>query len=81
LDVLGATFVSLRTHLHIKTNKKCLSSRPTINFSCVWCNEEFISNVYLDSTKRKVNKEQKYIDLITTHNYMLEDKDKKTKIR
>jgi hypothetical protein len=63
---------------HIKTNKKCLSSRPNINFSCVWCNEEFISNIYLEkhSTKCKVNKEQKYVDLITTHNSMLEEKDK-----
>ncbi len=55
-----------RLNRHIKTNKKCLSSRPKIIFSCVWCNEEFISNIYLEkhSIKCKVNKEQKYIDLI-----------------
>jgi hypothetical protein len=51
---------------HIKTNKKCLSSRPNIVFSCVWCNEEFISNIYLEkhSTKCKVNKDTAYVLLL-----------------
>ena len=67
-----------RLNRHIKTSKKCLSDRVSKKINCVWCNEEFISNIYLEkhSTKCKVNKEQKYIDLITKHNSMLEEKDK-----
>ncbi len=66
---------------HIKTNKKCLSTRPNIKFSCLWCNEEFISNIYLEkhSTKCQVNKDTAYVLLlekIKEKDRNLEDKDK-----
>ncbi len=51
---------------HIKTNKKCLSKRAEIKINCIWCNEEFISNIYLEkhSTKCKVNKDTAYVLLL-----------------
>lgn len=51
---------------HIKTNKKCLSTRRDIKFSCPWCNEEFISNIYLEkhSYKCQVNKDTAYLLLL-----------------
>ena len=69
---------------HLKTNKKCLSDRPDIKINCAWCNEEFISNIYLEnhSVKCKVNKDTAYVLLLEKckeKDKQLEEKDKMIK--
>lgn len=70
-----------RLNRHIKTSKKCLSKRTEIKFSCIWCNEEFISNIYLEkhSSKCQVNKDTAYLLLLEKckeKDRQLEEKDK-----
>ncbi len=50
---------------HMKTNKKCLSSRTKENVLCIWCNIEFTTGVQLEkhSKKCQVNKDFAYISL------------------
>ncbi len=71
---------------HIKTSKKCLSSRPNIKISCVWCNKEFISNIYLEKHNCSEDKESIYLTLLDKYNILetqldiiIEDRDKKIK--
>jgi DNA repair exonuclease SbcCD ATPase subunit len=70
-----------RLNRHIKTSKKCLSKRTEIKFSCIWCNEEFISNIYLEkhSSKCQVNKDTAYLLLLEKckeKDRQLEEKDR-----
>jgi hypothetical protein len=81
-DFCMGTFKDIsKLNRHIKTNKKCISSRTEIVFSCIWCNEVFMSSLYLEKHKNKclVNKEVVYKTLLENYNEVeneLDDKDK-----
>ena len=62
---------------HIQTSKKCLENRPTTTYNCIWCSQSFMIKDDLNKHYKKCeeNKEQIHIDLITKHNYTIEEKD------
>ncbi len=71
---------------HIRTNKKCLSNRPKMKISCVWCNEEFISKIYLEKHNCPSDKESMYLSVLEKCNTLenqieniVEDKDRQIK--
>ncbi len=75
-DFCSATFTTNSNRLkHMKTNKKCLSTRLNENVYCVWCNNEFNSKIQLEkhSDKCTVNKEQVLLSLKKEYEKRIED--------
>ena len=67
---------------HIKTNKKCLEKRPKIEIKCIWCNECFMSNLYLENHYNccSINKVNAYNSLLSKYNLLKEQLDEKDKV-
>jgi FtsZ-binding cell division protein ZapB len=69
-----ASFTCAKSLLrHLRTANKCLSQRPKKDFTCIWCQEVFYSNNFLNEhlTKCTVNKEA----LLTSYIEKLKEKD------
>lgn len=75
-DFCPATFTTNSNRLkHMKTNKKCLSSRLNESVFCVWCNNEFNSKIHLEkhSINCMVNKELVLLKLKNENEKKIED--------
>lgn len=80
---------------HIKTNKKCISRRPKITITCIWCNQSFITKeerekhykkctedkeqIHIITLERMNDKDKQIIKLTEEKNKIIEDKDKQIK--
>ncbi len=63
----NSTFTLKRTLAsHLKTSKRCISKRPKVDISCIWCKGDFITKDELDKHYKKcnVNKEIEHIKLL-----------------
>ena len=60
--------------VHIKTNKKCLSKRPKIDISCIWCKTNCLSNIDLEKHYKKCD-----ADKYTLYLKLLEESKNKDK--
>jgi hypothetical protein len=54
--------------VHVKTNKKCISSRPNIDISCIWCKANFLTNIDLEKHYKKCD-----VDKYTLHIRLIEE--------
>lgn len=66
---------------HLKTSKKCISKRPKIDISCIWCKGDFITKDDLDKHYKKcnVNKEIEHIKLIEENKSLIKENKSLTK--
>lgn len=70
-----ATFnIKYNYERHLKTNKKCLERRNKVEYKCIWCNECFISNLYLEKHNECciVDKVNAYTSLLNNYNILKE---------
>ena len=67
---------------HMKTSKKCLEKRPKIEIKCIWCNECFMSNLYLENhyNSCSINKVNAYSSLLNKYNLLKEQLDDKNNV-
>jgi hypothetical protein len=75
-DYCSAKFTTNSNRLkHMKTSKKCLSSRQNTEVSCVWCNETFVSSIKLEKHSKlcTVNKENVYMSLKREYEKRIEE--------
>jgi hypothetical protein len=51
---------------HLKSSKRCISKRPKIDISCIWCKGDFISKDDLEKHYKKcnINKEIEYVKVV-----------------
>lgn len=51
---------------HLKNSKRCISKRPKLNISCIWCKCDFITKDELEKHYKKcnVNKELEHVKLL-----------------
>jgi hypothetical protein len=64
--------------VHIKTNKKCLSLRPKIDISCIWCKTKCLSNIDLEKHYKKcdADKYTLYLKLLEENKSLVREKNK-----
>ena len=75
-DCCNSTFTLKRNLVqHIKTNKKCISKRPKIDISCVWCKGTFITGELLEKHYKKcdINKEIEHIKVLEENKSLLKE--------
>jgi len=62
----NASFNSKKTlTAHLKSSKRCISNRPTLNINCIWCSSTFITKDDLIKHYKKCVADKENIHIIT----------------
>jgi hypothetical protein len=80
-DYCPAVFSTNSNRLkHMKTNKKCLSTRQKIEVSCVWCNISLESNIQLEKHSKKCTANKEIVHITLKKEYEQSKKDYEKRI-